>query len=148
MKPFLQALLLMLTAALTAALTAPAHAEQKRSIGAYDAHYSIVPTLFLKPEVAARHGIRRGRDRALLNVSVLDRSDTPVKAAVSGTVRNLLGQQLNLEFREVLDGTAVYYLAVVQHTNREVLRFVIDITTPDTAVHQLDLTQTLYWQER
>jgi hypothetical protein len=144
MKPFLQAILLVLTAA----LMAPAIAEQKQRIGAYDAHYSIVPTLFLKPEVAARHGIRRGRDRALLNVSVLDRTETPVRAAVSGTVRNLLGQQLNLEFREVLDGTAVYYLAVVQHTNREMLRFVIDITTPDAAVHQLDLTQTLYWQER
>jgi len=144
MKPFVQAFLLLLVVA----VVLPASAEQKRRIGAYDAHYSVVPTLFLKPEIAARHGISRGRDRALLNVSILDRTDTPVKAAVSGTVRNLLGQQVNLEFREVLDGTAVYYLAVVQHTNREVLRFVIDIATPDAAVHQLDLTQTLYWQER
>jgi hypothetical protein len=144
MKPFLQALLLLLAAA----VIVPASAEQKRSIGAYDAHYSVVPTLFLKPEIAARHGISRGRDRALLNVSVLDRTDTQVKATVSGTVRNLLGQQLKLEFREVLDGTAVYYLAVVQHTDREVLRFDIDITTPDAVVHQLDLTQTLYWQDR
>jgi hypothetical protein len=145
MKPFLQALILLL---LSAAVIMPAGAEQKRRIGAYDAHYSVVPTLFLKPDIAARHGISRGRDRALLNVSVLDRSDTPVQAEVSGTVRNLLGQQLNLEFREVLDGGAVYYLAVVQHTNREMLRFVIDIKTPDAAVHQLDLTQTLYWQGR
>jgi hypothetical protein len=134
--------------ALATTVIVTANAEQKRTIGAYDAHYSVVPTLFLKPEIAARHGISRGRDRALLNVSVLDRSETPVKAAVSGTVRNLLGQQVKLDFREVVDGTAVYYLAVVQHSNREVLRFVIDIITPDAAAHQLDLTQTLYWQGR
>jgi hypothetical protein len=133
---------------LAACVTAPAAAEQKQAIGDYDAHYSLVPTLFLKPDIADRHGIRRARDRALLNVSVLDGSDTPVRAAVSGHVKNLLGQDLRLEFREVLDGTAVYYLAVVQHTDREVLRFAIDITTPDAATHRLDLTQTMYRERR
>jgi hypothetical protein len=138
--------LIPLLLALCAAM--PASAEQKQAIGDYDAHYSLIPTLFLKPEIAARHGIRRGRDRALLNVSILDRSDTPVQAAVSGYVRNLFGQDVRLEFQEVLDGSAVYYLAVVQHTDREVLRFAIDITTPDEAVHRLDLTQTMYWERR
>lgn len=141
----LRSLILIL---LSVCAAAPASAEQKQAIGHYDAHYSLVPTLFLKPEIAARHGIRRGRDRALLNVSVLDGSDTPVQAAVSGYVKNLLGQDHRLEFREVLDGTAVYYLAVVQHTDREVLRFAIDITTPDAAAHRLDLTQTMYWEGR
>lgn len=144
MKPLLETVLLLLIVA----VSLPASAEQKETIGAYDAHYSVVPTLFLKPEIAARHGIRRARDRALLNVSILDRTDTAVKAVVSGTARNLLGQEVTLEFREVLDGPAVYYLAVVRHSNREVLRFIIDITTPDATVHRLDLTQTLYWHDR
>jgi hypothetical protein len=126
----------------------PTKAEQKRAIGDYDAHYSLVPTLFLKPEIAARHGINRGRDRALLNVSVLDSGDTPVPATVTGHVKNLLGQEHALTFREVRDGPAIYYLAVVQHTDREVLRFAIDITTPDQRPHRLDLTQTMYWDKR
>jgi hypothetical protein len=133
---------------LTLGATVTANAEQKQAIGAYDAHYSLVPTLFLKPEIATRHGISRGRDRALLNVSILDRSDTPVQATVTGHVKNLLGQETKLAFREVRDGTAVYYLAVIQHTDREILRFSIDITTPDSTAHRLDLTQKMYWEGR
>jgi hypothetical protein len=129
-------------------LATAANAEQMQPIGDYEAHYSLVPTLFLKPDIAARHDIRRGRDRALLNVSVLDAGGTPVRAKVTGYARNLLGQDLPLGFQEVQDGTAVYYLAVVRHTDREVLRFAIEITTPDAAVHRLDLTQTIYWEGR
>jgi hypothetical protein len=139
---------ILLGVALTFGIAITASAEQKQRIGAYDAHYSLVPTLFLKPEIAKRHGISRGRDRALLNVSILDGSNTPVQAAVAGHVKNLLGQETKLAFREVLDGTAVYYLAVVQHTDREILRFFIDIVTPDSATHRLDLTQKMYWEGR
>ncbi|MFU8814269.1 MAG: DUF4426 domain-containing protein [Pseudomonadales bacterium] len=129
-------------------LAAPAGAEQKQSIGAFDAHYSLVPTLFLKPEIAARHGITRSRDRALLNVSILDASDVPVQAQVTGRSRNLLGQEVRLQFRQVLDGQAVYYLAEVQHADREMLRFIVDVTTPDSAAHRLEFMQTMYWEGR
>lgn len=137
---------LLLAAAL--ALAPPAAAEQKKSIGAFDAHYSLVPTLFLKPEIAARHGITRSRDRALLNVSILDGNEVPVQAQVTGLLKNLLGQEVRLEFRQVLDGPAVYYLAEVRHADREILRFLVDITTPDAANHRLEFMQTMYWEGR
>ncbi len=123
-------------------------AEQMQPIGDYQAHYSLVPTLFLTPEVAARYRVVRARDRALLNVSVLDADGTAVAAQVSGVVRNLLGQEQPLALRQVVEGEAVYHLAEVAHSDREVLRFLIDILTPDGARHRLEFSQKMYWEGR
>jgi hypothetical protein len=129
-------------------LGAVAQAEQMQRIGSFEAHYSVVPTMFLKPDVAARYGITRGRDRALVNVAVLDRDDAPVRAAVSGRIRNLLEQDQPLEFREVTEGEAVYYLAEIRHGDRDVLRFAIDIETPDQTDHLVEFQQRMYWDGR
>ncbi len=125
-----------------------AAAEQMQPMGDYQAHYSVVPTLFLTPEIAARYQVVRARDRALLNVSVLDADGTAVAAQVSGVVRNLLGQEQALALRQVVEGEAVYHLAEVEHGDREVLRFLIDILTPDGARHRLEFTQKMYWEGR
>jgi hypothetical protein len=127
---------------------AGAAAERMQVIGDYRAHYSLVPTLFLKPDIAASYDIRRARDRALLNVSILDANGAPVRAGVSGTVRNLLEQQQALSFREVVEGSAFYYLAEVRHSDREVLRFAFDIVTPDGQNHRLTFQQQMYWERR
>jgi hypothetical protein len=133
---------------LTLSLAAPSVAEQMRRIGDFEAHYSLLPTTFLKPDIAARYGITRGRDQALLNVSILGADGVPVPAQLSGSVRDLLGQQRTLEFQEVQEGQAVYYLTTMRHDHREVLRLAIDIGTPDGAVHRLEFQQELFWADR
>lgn len=125
-----------------------AHAEQKQMLGTYEGHYSLVPTTFLTADVAADYGIIRSRDRALLNVSVIDPRTGPVSADVSGTVRDLLGSARSLAFEEVKEGPAVYYLATVRHDDEDVLRFAIDIRTPDGASHRLAFQQKVYWENR
>jgi hypothetical protein len=137
--------LLVLCGTLTAAV---ADAERKQQSGAYTAHYTLVPTLFLKPDIATAYGIARSRDRALLNVSVLDVDGRPVRARLTGSVRNLLEQQQALTLREVTEGEAVYYLAEVRHTDREVLRFAIDILPPDGPTQTLTFQQQMYWEGR
>jgi len=133
---------------LVAAVCLPAAAEQMRPIGDYQAHYSLMPTLFLNPEVAAGYGITRSRDRALLTVSILDSNGGPVTADVRGRVKDLLGAQQALAFEEVREGAAVYYLATIRHSDRDVLRFDIRITTPDGADHELAFQQKMYWEDR
>jgi len=133
---------------LTLTDTPAAMAEQKQRLGDWDVHYILVQTSFLKPDIAARHGIVRGRDRALLNISVIGDDGLPVPARVAGTFRNLLEQTTVLEFQEVQEGTAVYYLAEVRHTDRETLRFVIDITPPDGVAQQLRFQQQMFWDPR
>jgi hypothetical protein len=142
-------LLLCLAAALTGTLTGTtAHAEQFERLGNWDVHYVVIRTSFLKPEIAARHGIVRGPDRALLNISVIGDDGKPVVATLSGRVRNLLEQDTPLEFQEVREGEAVYYLSQVKHTDREILRFYVDIRPPDGTVQRLEFQQQMYQDGR
>lgn len=124
----------------------PAAAEQLQKIGAFEAHYSLVPTLFLKPEVAARYAISRGQDRALLNVSLIDPRSGPVQGSVQGGVTDLLGHARDLEFAEVVEGDAVYYLVTLRYDDREVLRFELNIVAPDGTRHLVKFQQKMYWE--
>ena len=44
-----------------------------------------------------------------------------------GTAKNLLGNKQALTFKEVKEGESIYYLAQVDYTNEEILRFEINI---------------------
>ena len=127
---------------------APAWPERMMRLGAFEAHYSLVPTTLLKPDVAARYDISRGRDRALLNVTILDAQGQPVRVRVSGVVRDLLGQTRDIDFREVIDGEAVYHLAEIRHPDQEVLRFSIHVHIPDGGAHEIAFQQKMYWEGR
>lgn len=130
----------------------PAHAQQMQRFGDYELHYIVIPTTMLKPDIAARYNIRRGKDRALCNISVIDNNGVGVKAALEGSSQNLLGQRQGLTFTEVVDGDAIYYLATIRHANEEVHRIDIDaqvVASPTSkgASTTLKLTQKLYWAE-
>jgi len=133
------------TVLLLAGLVAPAAAEQFEQLGRFEAHYSVVPTTMLKPAIAADYGITRARDRALVNIAVIDPASGPVPATVGGTVRDLLSVEQPLEFAEVREGEAIYYLTTVTHGNEETLRFFVDVETPDGSSHRLEFQQKLYW---
>lgn len=125
-----------------------AAAEQKQQLGPFEAHYVVVNTMFFNEEVAAQYGVVRGRDRALVNVSFLDGSGTPVAVTLEGTVKNLLSQVAPLDFREVREGPAIYYLAEIRITDRETLRFRIQVQTPDGETRELAFQQQMFWDGR
>ena len=52
----------------------------------------------------------------------------PVAATVAGNASNLTGQMKSLEFREIKEGTAIYYLAEQKVSDGEFLKFKINIT--------------------
>ena len=136
---------LLVVAALLVAMSG--QAEQMQRFGAWEVHYVVLPSGFLKPDVAARYSIVRGRDRAFVNVSVLDAQGVPAKVDISGHSKNLLGQQQELAFREATEGTAVYYLAELKHSNQEILRFKINVIPPGGQKMLLEFQQKLYWDE-
>ena len=124
-----------------------ARAEQKVAIGDFEAHYVVFPSTFLSAEIAGTYGITRARDLSVVNLSVLDAAGEGTTAAVAGRVKNLLGQLSPLKFREIREEKALYYIAEVRHTNREVLRFSIAITPPGEPTHDLAFQQELFWDE-
>ena len=122
-------------------------AEQMRRFGDYEVHYIVIPSLFLQAEIAERHGLRRGAGLSIVNISVLDASGKGAAGAVSGAAKNLLGQLAALDFQEVREGDAVYYLAEVRHTDQEVLRFNLSIQPEGAEAFELAFQQRLYAED-
>jgi hypothetical protein len=117
--------------AVSAALFAPvSNAEQSQRLGDWEVHYNAFNSTLLRPEMASKYGLSRSETLATLNISVLAMSQ-PNKPAqqveVSGYVMNPLSQQTRLEFKQVIEGDAVYYLTQTRFTNLETLRFFITI---------------------
>ena len=140
---------LALLACQTAAVS---HAQQMQRFGDYELHYIVIPTTTLQPYIAARYDISRGKDKALCNLAVIDADGKGVSAVLEGSTQNLLGQRQDLAFREVVDGDAIYYLAVIRHANEEVHRININARVQasngiKSASTNLKITQKLYWSD-
>jgi hypothetical protein len=73
-------------------------------------HFASVPSLLIPADVAEAHGIVRSRNRIVTNVAVHHHGGA-VAASVNGLATNLLHQQIQLEFAEVREGKAIYYVA-------------------------------------
>jgi len=135
---------LVLVLALTG-LAASLRAEQMQTFGDYEVHYIVLPTTFLQAQIAANYNLPRGRDRALVNVSVLNAAGTPVHAEVSGSTANLLGQRQDLTFTTVAEGDAIYYLALLQHADEEFHRVALDIVLPNGELGEIRFQQQMFW---
>ncbi len=101
------------------------------NIGEHVVHFSAQSTDQLPPEVARAYNIVRSKNRAMLNVSVLEEATgTPVAAAVTVKTVNLTGQLKSVTMREINEQDAIYYIGEVPVANRETLIFDISVT-PD-----------------
>ena len=127
-------------------LSLPALAEQKQSYGDLDVHYSAFNSGFLQPEIAAATGLVRSKSQGVVNVAVL-KAGTASNAKVNGTVKNLLGQNTALSFKEVKEGKAIYYLAQFPFEQRETLRFTLNVTAADGVPHSFDFNQEFFPDE-
>jgi hypothetical protein len=100
-------------------------------IGNHVVHFSAQSTDQLPPAVAREYNIVRSKNRAMLNVSVLQKPDNvPVAAEVSVNTVNLTGQLKNVTMRKIEepgDIVAIYYIGDTTVANREVLVFDISI---------------------
>ena len=132
---------------LTLMLALPAVAERKHSVGEHDVHYSAFNSSFLQPDIAAAAGLVRSKSQGVVNVSVL-KAGKPVAAQVSGSVKNLLGQDYPLTFKQLMEcDEAIYYLAQFPFESREVLRFNLNVRPSGAAPIDFDFTQEFFPDE-
>lgn len=130
------------------ALAFNAHSAQEqgaqyKELGPWQVHYIAFPSTFIQPQIAKTYGLERSGYKGIVNISILknDTDKTAQKATLQGTARNLLGNKQSLNFKEVVEGDSVYYLAQVDYTNEEILRFKIEI-------QQGNQFQTLKFQQK
>ena len=111
----------------------PSTAEERvfTEFGDYKVLHTVFNSSFIQPDVAKTYNLTRGKDRALINVSVV--KDTAagtsngLAATITGTVSNLMQQTKTLEFQEISEQNAVYYLAPLRVSNEEVLHFTLQV---------------------
>ena len=126
------------------AVSFSATAEQKKQLGNWDVHYIAFPAPLLTPEIALQYKLQRSKYNAVVNISVLDSSTQQAqKVAISGIAKDLQGRQRTLEFSEVIEGDAVYYLAQLPFRHEQRFSFTISIVSGNQT-EQLTFDQTFY----
>ncbi len=128
MKKLISKTILFLT--LLVSFTGIAFAENMQTLGSMNVHYIAIGSTFITPEIAKAYGIERSRYNGLVNISVLNnqvKGNPAETVAISGMARNNIGQSKTLEFKEVKEGDAIYYLAQIHYNNEETFHFNIKI---------------------
>ncbi|WP_108944250.1 DUF4426 domain-containing protein [Shewanella halifaxensis] len=107
-----------------------AFAEQKEKVGNFDIHYVALSSTFLTPSIAKSYGIKRSSYTGIINIAVLDTSvegNPAVPVELSGVANNLLDARIDLKFREIREGDAIYYIAEVPYRDDQEINFKIAV---------------------
>ena len=104
--------------------------QQSERFDQFELHYSIVYSTFLTPEIAAEFGIPRGKDKAMLTLSVRDAEASDVEGRsmrIKGRTWDLITGG-DMTIKEVREGRATYYLIPFEFLDREYRFFEFDFT--------------------
>lgn len=115
----------------------PKEISTTEKFGEYTVHYNMFNSTDIPASVAETYKLVRGKDRALVNISLTKTEDgntsLGLPALVSGKTKNLMQQQQALKFIEIKEGNATYYLAPFVFNNEELLHFDIQVSTDEDA---------------
>ena len=114
--------------------------------------HNLIPTSTLSPKMAKLFGIQRAPNLSYANISVRTKDDTligkPVAATIKATAVNEIGQVRFIEFKEVKEPDAIYYIAVIKHGDDETIRINADVIVHnDYKKHQIRFQRRLFHQQ-
>jgi hypothetical protein len=149
MKTFFQIMMLaFLSAPVLAQIDQPKEIQTSQAFGDYTVHYNVFNSSKVPPAIAETYKLVRGKDRALVNISLTKtengNTSLGLPATIKGATRNLMQQKQNLKFIEIKEGEATYYLAPFVFNNEEVLHFDIEIAEGDKKPFKVTFNRTLY----
>ena len=128
LSPFINSLFMLALLGISAS----ASAENSKVFGDYVVHYNAFRSDTLSPEIAKAYELTRRNNRIIVNITVLKKvmgtTGKPVPATIAGNASNLTGQLKTLEFREIKEDTAIYYIAELKVSDGEFLKFKLNIT--------------------
>lgn len=112
-------------------LSGTAGAENSQDFGDYVVHFNALNTNYLPPTVTREYGLKRSKNRGMINIAVLHKvmgtAGKPVAAEINASATNLTGQKRDIALREVREGTAIYYIGDFPISHEETLRFKIHV---------------------
>ncbi|MFT7403483.1 DUF4426 domain-containing protein [Zhongshania sp.] len=125
---------------------APPATKTSSIFGKDTVYYTVLNTTFISPQVAKSYGIVRGEDKFLVNVSVrrqLDTSNIAVRADITGNSSDLIYVN-TLEFREIIEQDAIYYIAEFDISNDERQNFRLSVSVDDRPSYDIQFNKMLY----
>ncbi|MGH8213709.1 MAG: DUF4426 domain-containing protein [Rhodanobacteraceae bacterium] len=122
-----------------------AAAGQSERFGNYVVYYSALSTDMLTPDVARAYGLVRSSHQGLINIAIkraaTDGDGTSVTGVVRGSAVNLSGQRVPVEFHEVRDGEAIYYLGTFPISGSDTIRFELAVAPQGDVLHRLSFSR-------
>lgn len=113
----------------------PAAAGQSERYGHYIVYYSAISTDLLSPNVARAYGYQRSSHKGLVNIAIKRDVGNGVEQAIAGKVDgsaiNLSGQRVPVDFQQVKESEAVYYLGTFPISGSDTVRFDLTVTPAD-----------------
>ena len=136
--------LLLLTACLSASALAAdvIKGERKETFGDVTVHYNTFNSTFLQPDIAKAAELIRSKNQGVINVSVIKDGKTLV-ANVTGTVKDLTSQSVPLNFKQVTEQGAIYYIAQYPVPQQETRTFEIKVQNGDK-INTINFNQELF----
>ncbi len=136
--------LLLLTACLSASALAAdvIKGERKETFGDVTVHYNTFNSTFLTPDIAKAAELIRSKNQGVINVSVI-KDGKPLVASVTGTVKDLTSQSVPLNFKQVTEQGAIYYIAQYPVPQQETRTFEIKVQNGDK-INTINFNQELF----
>ena len=134
--------------ALTACLSVSAMAadvikgERQETFGDVTVHYNTFNSTFLTPDIAKSAELIRSKNQGVINVSVI-KAGQPMVASVTGSVKDLTSKTVPLNFKQITEQGAIYYLAQYPVDQQEVRTFEIKVQAGDK-INTINFNQELF----
>lgn len=136
--------LLLLTACLSASALAAdvIKGERQETFGDVTVHYNTFNSTYLQPDIAKAAELIRSKNQGVINLSVI-KDGKPLIASVTGTVKDLTSKSVPLNFRQVTEQGAVYYIAQYPVEQQETRTFEIKVQNGDK-INTINFNQELF----
>ncbi|MEZ1317517.1 DUF4426 domain-containing protein [Pseudomonas fluorescens] len=116
--------------------------DRQEKFGDTTVHYNTFNSTYLTPEVAKAAELIRSKNQGVINISVL-KDGKPQMAQVSGTIKDLTSQSVTLNFKQVTEQGAIYYIAQYPVPQQETRTFEIKVQTGDK-INTINFNQELF----
>jgi len=127
---------------LSALAADPIKGDRKEVFGDITVHYNTFNSTFLTPDIAKAAELIRSKNQGVINVSVI-KDGKPLIANVTGTVKDLTSQTVTLNFRQVTEQGAIYYIAQYPVEQQETRTFEIKVQNGDK-INTINFNQELF----
>ena len=116
--------------------------ERQETFGDVTVHYNTFNSTYLTPDIAKSAELIRSKNQGVINISVL-KDGKPLMAQVSGTIKDLTSQSVKLNFRQITEQGAIYYIAQYPVDQQETRTFNIQVQTGDK-INTINFNQELF----